>query len=224
MTLPACASAVLAVALVLTAGPAVAQAAPAPAASSPADRAARDADKVFRMILMHADKPRRAPRDERAGAPPAPPQAATPAPVPVAPALSTMSAEAAVRVALPDRTDAELPVAAVAAVPAATIAAPALPTMRALPEPAAARPPRAPAVLELVTSVEPDFPQRLLRTIGPGSVVVEFDVAADGTVSRATVVRSPHRGLHAAAVAAVSAWRFKPPGAPTPGVAELKFE
>lgn len=233
MTLPALAPCVLAVALWLTTGGAVAQTAqaPAPAASSAADRAARDADKVFRMILMHADKPRRAARDDRvspasqaAATSPAPPSAVpTPAATSVssAPVVSTISAEAAARVALPARTDTDLPVAAV---PPAVITAPALPSLQAVPVAAAVRAPPATARLELVTSVEPDFPQRLLRTLGPGSVVVEFEVAADGTVSRAVVARSPHRGLHAAAVAAVSAWRFKPPGATTPGVAELKFE
>lgn len=233
MKLRACADPVLAAVLMLAAGAAVGQSAPSLPASSPADRAARDADKVYRMILMHADKPRRASRDERSGAAPTPspspagtataPTAAAPAPAPAnaAPAVTTMSAEAAARVALPVRTDVELPVAAV---PAAAIAPPALPSMKAVPELASVRPPRPVAVLELVSSVEPEFPQRLLRTLGSGSVVVEFDVAADGTVSRAAVVRSPHRGLHAAALAAVSAWRFKPPGTTMPGVAELKFE
>lgn len=229
MKLQARAIPVLAV-LWLTAGNALAQSAPSLPASSPADRAVRDADKVYRMILMHADKPRRATRDERSGAAPTPAAAVTPSPsAAAAPAVATMNAEAAVRVALPARTDAELPVAAV---PAAVIAPQALPSMRAMPtlapvpvaEQAAPREARAPAALELLSSVEPDFPQRLLRTIGPGSVVVEFDVAPDGKVARTAVVRSPHRGLHAAALAAVSAWRFKPPGTTMPGVAELKFE
>jgi TonB family protein len=231
MKLQACAFPVLAV-LWLTAGAAVAQSAPpTPAslpASSPSDRALRDADKVYRMILMHADKPRRAARDERSGATQTPAAAGTPSP-PAAPAptVATMNAEAAARLALPTRTDAELPVAAV---PAAVIAPQALPSMRAVPPLAAvpapepARESRGPAALELLTSVEPDFPQRLLRTIGPGSVVVEFDVSPDGSVARSAVLRSPHRGLNAAALAAVSAWRFKPPGTTMPGVAELKFE
>jgi TonB family protein len=231
MKLQACAFPVLAV-LWLTAGTAMAQSVPpSPAslpASSPADRALRDADKVYRMILMHADKPRRAARDERSGATPAPAAAGTPSPPAApAPAVATMNAEAAARLALPSRTDVELPVAAV---PAAVIAPQVLPTMRTVPalaampvaEPASAT--RAPAPLELLTSVEPDFPQRLLRSIGPGSVVVEFDVAPDGSVARTAVARSPHRGLNAAALAAVSAWRFKPPGTTMPGVAELKFE
>ena len=212
----------------LAAGAAVAQTAPSLPASSPTDRAVRDADKVYRMILMHADKPRRATRDDRSGATTAPAVTPSSSAAP-APAVATMNAEAASRVALPARADAELPVAAV---PAAVIAPQALPSMRAVPtlapvpapEQTAAREARVPATLELLSSVEPDFPQRLLRTIGSGSVVVEFDVAPDGKVARVAVVRSPHRGLHAAALAAVSAWRFKPPGSTMPGVAELKFE
>jgi TonB family protein len=78
--------------------------------------------------------------------------------------------------------------------------------------------------LELVSSVEPEFPARLVRSLGAGSVVVNFDVRPDGTVARAEVSRSSHRGLNEAALAAVAAWRFKPISETMPGVVELKFE
>jgi TonB family protein len=78
--------------------------------------------------------------------------------------------------------------------------------------------------LELVTSIEPEFPARLVRQLGKGSVTVTFDVRPDGTVSRTEVTSSSHRGLNEAAQAAVAAWRFKPISETLPGVVELKFE
>jgi TonB family protein len=78
--------------------------------------------------------------------------------------------------------------------------------------------------LELVSSVEPEFPARLVRSLGKGSVVVNFDVRPDGTVARTEVSSSSHRGLNEAAQAAVAAWRFKPISETMPGVVELKFE
>ena len=78
--------------------------------------------------------------------------------------------------------------------------------------------------LELVESVEPEFPARLVRTLGRGSVVVQFDVLPDGSVVRPEVVRSSHKGLDAAAQAAVAAWRFKPISETAPGLVELKFD
>jgi TonB family protein len=96
----------------------------------------------------------------------------------------------------------------------------------ALPAPAAAPTSTPPAAnkLELLSSVEPDFPARLVRTLGSGKVVVQFEVAADGTVSQVDVVQSSHRGLDAAAVAAVKQWRFKPMSGSASGMTELRFE
>jgi periplasmic protein TonB len=78
--------------------------------------------------------------------------------------------------------------------------------------------------LELVSSVEPEFPSRLVRSLGKGSVVVNFQVRPDGTVERTEIASSSHRGLNEAAQAAVAAWRFKPISETMPGVVELKFE
>ncbi len=201
----------------LAIGSAMAQQGPSPSASSPADRAVRDADKVYRMILMHADKPRRVVRDERtAGLPSA---ATAPASAPAA--LATMSADALTPLSVPAQANVELPMLTS---PAPVLAKEALPSMKAVPQLATVSIARPPARLELLASVEPDFPQRVLRAVGAGSVVVEFDVAPDGSVARTAIVRSPNRGLNAAALAAVSAWRFKPPGVTMPGSVELKFE
>jgi len=132
-----------------------------------------------------------------------------------------MSADVLTQLAMPARADVELPAQAT---PATALSKEALPSMKAVPEMATVRLQREPATLQLLSSVEPDFPQRILRAVGAGSVVVEFDVAPDGSVTRTAIVRSPHRGLNAAAQAAVSAWRFRPPGTTLPGVVELKFE
>lgn len=224
------------------AGSACAQSAPAAAASSPSDRAQRDADKVYRMILMHADKPRRAAtRDEKAATPTTGATAGRSAPLPrpagEAAAVVAKPAEPVVAAPAPTPTPIERPVEttpvmasrpaeAAAAVstpaPAATVTtAAAVPAAAATSvDPAAARNTK----LELVQSEEPAFPSRLVRQLGSGSVVVRFDVRPDGTVSQPEVVQSSHRGLNAAAVAAVSAWRFKPITETAPGVVELKFE
>jgi TonB family protein len=224
------------------AGSASAQSAPAAAASAPSDRAQRDADKVFRMILMHADKPRRAAaRDDKAAAPapgaspagrPAPPArptaeaAATPAkpaePVAAAPAAVppavVVTAAPAATAPVADTRPVDTPATATTAAPLAA-AAPS-PALAALPEPTVPKNTK----LELIQSEEPVFPSRLVRQLGNGSVVVRFDVRPDGTVSQPEVVQSSHRGLNAAALAAVSAWRFKPISEAAPGIVELKFE
>jgi TonB family protein len=221
------------VAALATASTAYAQ--PAPAASSPVptERAQHDADKVFRMILQHADKPRRAPREEAAPATAAPrapvspaakaAPAAAPTTTPVRAADTRATTTATTPSALPD---APTPSAAAepdsaattSSQPAATAAAPA-----AALAPVAVATPRS-LKLELVSSVEPEFPARLVRSLGKGSVVVNFDVRPDGTVARTEVSSSSHRGLNEAAQAAVAAWRFKPISETMPGVVELKFE
>jgi TonB family protein len=222
------------------AGSASAQSAPAAAASAPSDRAQRDADKVFRMILMRADKPRRAAtRDDKVAAPvpgaspagraaaPARPTAEAVAP-PAKPAEPLAAAPAAVvppTVATAPVTEARPVEIPATATPAATSAAPLTavavsPASAALPEPVVPKNTK----LELIQSEEPVFPSRLVRQLGNGSVVVRFDVRPDGTVVQPEVVQSSHRGLNAAAVAAVSAWRFKPISETAPGIVELKFE
>ena len=97
--------------------------------------------------------------------------------------------------------------------------------MRLPATPALAPPPAAAArTLELVSSVEPDFPSHLVRRLAQGSVVVNFDVLPDASVGTTAIVKSSHQGLNAAAQAAVATWRFKPVSATTEGVTELRFE
>jgi TonB family protein len=65
-------------------------------------------------------------------------------------------------------------------------------------------------------------PGQAAETALPAPAKVE--VRPDGTVASSEVVRSSHRGLNAAAEAAVLAWRFKPTGQTLPGQVELRFE
>lgn len=213
-----------------------AQTAPPAAAVAPSDRAKRDAEKVYQMILMHADKPRKptavpapAQRVSRPtaameadgrklvsvpGAPAQPLAAGAKSPLlgEESPALSTSAPlpapepradESRSAVAVPGLAAAPLPL------PSATVA----------PKPVVAKP-----VLELVSSVPPEFPKSLVRRLGSGSVVVNFEVLPDGSVGATTVVKTSHPGLNGAAQAAVAAWRFKPISEPADGATELRFE
>ena len=181
--------------------------------AAPSERAKRDADKVYQMILQHADKPRRV-RDDRApvaaAVPPRPLTAGSigaPTISSVAPAGSSKSIDvpgAASPVATP-----QIEATAMVSVQRVETSLAALPRI---------------TKLELVSSVEPDFPQRVRRMVGSGSVLVQFDVRPDGSVSRAEVARSPHRGLNDAAVAAVLAWKLRSVTETVAGSAELRFD
>jgi TonB family protein len=218
------------------AGAADAQEAPAAAASFPNSRAQRDADKVFRMILMHADKPRRVSRDDKAPVPAAAAvtgRSAQSSRSPNEPAVAPAESVNAAATTLPAVSPASAPSPAAppdsvpvagprAVVDTAPLTTPA-PAPMAAPSPATPPAPKN-VKLELIASEDPAFPSRLVRSLGSGSVVVQFDVLPDGTVSQPEVLRSSHRGLNAAAITAVSAWRFKPISETAPGVVELKFE
>lgn len=206
-----------------------AQTVPPPAAEAPSERAKRDAEKVYQMILMHADKPRKA----------------TPVPAPVQRlAKPTGAAEADARkgLALPSASNPSSAAGGASALlgednparsppappPLAAEAAPAavMPGSDAAPLPGAARlkPETAKPVLELVSSVVPEFPKALVRRLGIGSVVVGFEVLPDGRVGTTTIVKTSHPGLNGPAQEAVGAWRFKPISEPVEGVTELRFE
>ena len=186
------------------------------------------------MILMHADKPRK-PAAVPASAQRVPrPSAAVDADarkVVSVPGAPTRPLAAGVTSPLLGEDNpalskpASLPPPALAGEHALTKILPALPAA-ALPSPggvppgpAATRP-----VLELVSSVTPEFPKALLRRLGSGSVVVNFEVLPDGSVGTTTVEKTSHQGLNGAAQAAVAAWRFKPISEPAFGVTELRFE
>jgi TonB family protein len=174
-----------------------------------ADRATREANKVFQWILIHGDKARKV-RDEKTVTATA---AARPAAIePAAPIEPLLDAPPALAAAALE------PMAPVLEMPEALLSAQQLPALR----PVDAGSPK--SSLELISSVEPEFPPRLVQTLGAGAVVVRVEVATDGRVARSEVLRSPHKGLNPAALAAVAAWRFKAPAAPSIAIVELKFE
>ena len=70
----------------------------------------------------------------------------------------------------------------------------------------------------------PVFPGHLVRRLGQGSVVVNFEVRPDGSVGATSIQKSRHAGLNEAALAAVAAWRFKPVSATTAGVTEFRLD
>lgn len=213
-----------------------AQATPPPAAEAPSDRAKRDAEKVYQMILMHSDKPRK--------------PAAVPAPAPAQRVLrpsADVNADARKVVSVPGAPAQPLAAGTISPLLGEQNPALAKPASLPLPEPAgelqlAKTLPALPAsprprpgsatsaseaakpVLELVSSVTPEFPKALVRRLGSGSVVVNFEVLPDGSVGTTSVETTSHQGLNGAAQAAVAAWRFKPISEPAFGVTELRFE
>jgi TonB family protein len=78
--------------------------------------------------------------------------------------------------------------------------------------------------LALIHQVAPDFPATWVQKLRKGSVEVQFDVGPEGLVTAASALRSSHRRLEAAAIDAVKAWRFAPPGATLNAVVELGFD
>ena len=209
----------------------------APAAS---DRAKRDADKVYELIRMHADRPRKAPTTATVLAPAQAPAAVSEVEQATRPAVVALTATprlpattASARVHDPSGAGHVGPAPAVAL---SALAAPVHATEMTLKHvsvpavamtrggAAAAASESAAPTLVLLSGVEPDFPRQLTRRLGQGSVVVNFEVLPDGTVGATHIERSRHPGLNEAAVAAVAAWRFKPISKATAAVTEFRVD
>ena len=204
----------------------------APAAAA-ADRAKRDADKVYELIRMHADRPRKAPAAVvvPVQAPAAIPEVEQPT-RPTVVALTATPRLPAAAARLPESSSAGHGGLAPAVAFAAPVHATEL-TLKQVSLPAVAMSSGgAPVVaseltaptLVLVSSIEPDFPRQLTRRLGQGSVVVHFEVLPDGTVGATNIDKGRHPGLNAAALAAVAAWRFKPISKAIAAVTEMRFE
>ena len=66
--------------------------------------------------------------------------------------------------------------------------------------------------LQLLSGAGPVYPEQARADGVEGSVTVVYDVGVDGSVSNARVLSSTPSGVFdAAALAAVSSWRFNPP-------------
>ena len=78
--------------------------------------------------------------------------------------------------------------------------------------------------LRPISMPAPKFPPEALRAGQSGSVLVEYTVGTDGTVTAARVVRSnPARVFDREAVNAVRKWRFQPVAAPVTTRREISF-
>lgn len=233
---------------------AAAQAASEPAANGDAalERAKRDADKVFKWIMIHSDKPRKA-------------AAAADAKPVAAPAPTTATAAAAPRPAPKPKVEDSGIVERVTPIAATAASArpPAPPTAVAAlaPKPAAASAAAAPAQLSasdaalalatasaaagrtasppmptaeeleddddeplvLVKQVEPEFSLPTMRKLLKGAVRVRFEVKPDGDVGETEVVKTTSSRLNEAAMRAVAQWKFQPVKRAQHGVVELAF-
>ena len=216
-----------------TAAPGASTASSSASALTPEERAKREGDQVFRWILIHSDKPRKAaaPKDEK----PAP--VVTRVKPPVRAAEPVVEATAgAVPAAVPER-----PVPPIATIAVPEAAPP--PVSSPAPEPVAvskaestaavtAVPPASLAAavdadvtesLKPVSQEEPKFPVNLVRTLRTGQVQVKFTVLPDGSVAEPAVVSTSNARLNPSALAAVAQWRFEPVRKPQQGVVELGF-
>ena len=228
-----CAALCLATIGALAMASAAAQQAPAAAVSgaelTPAERAQRDADKVFKWILIHADKPRKPnpARDEKREEKPL--VAARPKP-----AARAAEPAPAISGAVPAPVATEATTAPVtAATPSAVVEAAVVPVFQVearavLPS---AAPPAASVAAEAVDEIltplfraEPQFPANVLRTLRKGAVQLRFTVLPDGSVADAAVVTSTNARLNPSALAAIAQWRFAPLRKPQPGLVALGFD
>jgi TonB family protein len=223
--------------------PARAQAAPPDGAASGAsaqERAAREGDKVFKWILMNADKPRKTRDAAKDGATSPAATVASPAPAaprethaeaakPAAPPANTARADKAPGTAQARQPANELPAPAdeVAARPAESPASAALAALTPPPstKPAAPPPPEDDGddPLVLKHQVDPEFPGGLMRNLRKGTVQVKFTVQSDGSVGGVEVVKTSHARLNQAAMSAVQQWHFQPIRHAQLGIVELGF-
>lgn len=143
---------------------------------------------------------------------------ATPAPIGVAssPGQATPAAEAFAVPNAPSEARAQRAAATPAAAPqdAAAASAAAADAARLALAVAAPAPAQVPAAaLELLSSVQPELPERILsRMRRDGEVTLVFRVNPDGSVADLNVQSSNNAALDAIALDAVRQWRYKPIG------------
>jgi TonB family protein len=205
------------------------------AASSPApsERVQRDADSVYRWIMIHADKPKKAreePKPSAGAAPAKPVHHAAKAEPPAdkakpAAAVASAAAEPTVAAAAPASA-----ASVASSAPAAPAASSAETQVAAIPPPPAAAPaqevidPDEDDPLVLLRQVDPEFPAATMRRLHKGAVRVRFEVRADGSVDRAEVLKTSHSSLNTAATEAVAKWKFQPLRHAQSGVVDLQFD
>ncbi|RQP23105.1 TonB family protein [Piscinibacter terrae] len=204
--------AALAAALLATVGIASAQPASAPATpAAMSERVMRDADSPFRWIKIQAETVRKA-----AAPVPAPAPAPTVVAAPPPPAPKTASAKPSAAASRPVRL-------AAANIPSEQVAS-SPPT--ASPLPAAVTAPKLEQIEQLVNidRADPEWDEDLMRTLRKGRVVVRFNVAEDGYLSRIQIVESTNSRLTGPVMGAVMQWRFQPISEPQVATVEFGFD
>lgn len=201
--------AALAAALLATMGMAAAQPASAPVApAAMSERVMRDADSPFRWIKIQAETVR------KAAPPPAPAPAVVAAPAPPAP--KTASAKPAAAASRPVRlASANVPPDTVASSPLAASSLPAAVTA-----------PKLEQIEQLVNidRADPEWDEDVMRNLRKGRVVVRFNVAEDGYLSRIQIVESTNSRLTGPVMGAVMQWRFQPISEPQVATVEFGFD
>ena len=191
------------------------------------ERAQKAADAVFHWIKLNGEKganrqnpppapppppaPAPAARKAVAAAPrPAPTPAPQPAPAAIAAVAAPVPAPPPEPVVAVNAEPEPAPVLLAAAAPSPTPTAPLAAAARAV-EPPPPPPEPAEVPLKLLVKVEPTIPRQLAQqNFRNGFAQVQFTVAPDGSVSRASVIKASHTRLGIAAVDAVKQWRFAP--------------
>jgi TonB family protein len=164
---------------------------------SDVERARRDADSPLRWIKLHADAPTR-----------------------VAPAKPEPVRSEGARPA-PEKASPAKPASNKAAVPApARLARAAVPPAARDPDPA----PAPPDAITPLQRTDPQWDPELMGALRRGQVEVRFTVAATGGLMAAKVLTSTNPQLDAAALAAMSQWRFAPMSTPQSASVEFGFD
>jgi TonB family protein len=193
------------------------------------ERAQKQADRVFTFIRLHTDKApakRVAPAEAAATPGPAVAIAATQAKALAKPQSKPALAGAAPADARPTASvePAAEPLApatllAAASLSAASVQPELLPQPQALARQAEPEPP----ALQLLSKVEPEIPRQLQADFKGGSVTLRFVVQPDGSVAQTQALKSSHKRLTVAAIAAVNQWRFAPLPAPREATVDIAF-
>ena len=173
------------------------------------ERTLREAEGPMRWIKLHSETVRKSEESRKAAAA----TSATPPAVRPTAAANTRPTE---RVVAADKAPAARTAANGAAAPAASRA-----------QELAARSPDESvdtASLVAIDHVEPEWDDEVLRRLRKGRVVVRFQVAQDGYLSRIQIVESTNSRLTGPAMAAVMQWRFAPIPEPCVATAEFGFD
>ncbi len=202
--------AALAAALLATFGVASAQQAPAiEPRSGMSERVLRDADSPMRWIKIQSESVRKAAASSL--------QASAPSPAGVSPpALKTASAKSAA----PAK---RLPVvSAVAAADAGANANGATSTATANTAPRVDNATEEPLVA--IDRADPEWDEDVMRRLRHGRVVVRFNVAEDGYLSRIQIVESSNSRLTGPVMGALMQWRFERIAEPRVVTVEFGFD